>query len=87
MHRALGGVTRRRTHVTGLFTLPSGGDTSGSSRLLYSARMRELLDRLRQEFDAILIDTPPLLSVVDARILSRPYRLDRSRRPCRSDDA
>ena len=33
--------------------------------------MRELLDRLRQEFDAILIDTPPLLSVVDARILSR----------------
>ena len=69
--RVLGGVTRRRTHVTGLFTLPSGGDTSGSSRLLYSARMRELLDRLRQEFDAILIDTPPLLSVVDARILSR----------------
>jgi Mrp family chromosome partitioning ATPase len=33
--------------------------------------MAELLERFRSDFDAVLIDTPPVLSVADARILSR----------------
>ena len=61
----------RKTHIPGLFTLPSGPITADSARLLYSPRMAELLGRLCNEFDAVLIDTPPVLSVADARILSR----------------
>jgi succinoglycan biosynthesis transport protein ExoP len=61
----------RQTHVPGLFSLPSGPGNVEVSRLLHSVRMRDLLNRLRGEFDAILIDTPPVLSVADARILSR----------------
>ena len=61
----------RKTHIPGLSTLPSGPANIDAARLLYSPRMAELLDRLRHEFDAVLIDTPPVLSVADARILSR----------------
>ncbi|MBZ5782205.1 tyrosine-protein kinase, partial [Klebsiella aerogenes] len=39
----------RKTHVPGLFCLPSGPGSVTVSPLLYSARMAELLDRLRNE--------------------------------------
>jgi capsular exopolysaccharide synthesis family protein len=61
----------RKTHIPGLFTLPSGPVNVEGARLLYSTRMADLLNRLSNEFDAVLIDTPPVLSVADARILSR----------------
>jgi capsular exopolysaccharide synthesis family protein len=61
----------RETQVPGLFLLPSGAGFTGSSRLLYLHRMAELLARLRGEFDAIVIDTPPVLSLADARMISR----------------
>jgi capsular exopolysaccharide synthesis family protein len=61
----------RTTEVPGLFSIPSGLGGADAIQALYSSRMAELLDRLRQEFDAILIDTPPVLTVADARILSR----------------
>jgi len=61
----------RKTHVPGLFSMPSGPANVSVSRLLYSHRMAELIERLRSEFETIVIDTPPVLSVADARILSR----------------
>lgn len=61
----------RKTHVPRLFLLPSGPGSANVSRLLYSDRLAELLGRLRHEFDAVLIDTPPVLRVADARILSQ----------------
>jgi len=61
----------RKTHIPRLSFLPSGPGSANVSRLLYSARMVTLLERLRNEFDAVLIDTPPVLRVADARILSR----------------
>jgi Mrp family chromosome partitioning ATPase len=33
--------------------------------------MRELLDRLRSEFDFVLIDTAPTLHLADARVVGR----------------
>jgi len=41
------------------------------SELLGSSRMSELLARWRTEYDFILLDSPPVLPVTDARILSR----------------
>jgi len=61
----------RKTHVPSLFSMPSGPANPSVARLLYSDRMAELVGRLRTEFDTIVIDTPPVLSVADARILSR----------------
>src|SRR5262249_32016444 len=38
--------------------------------LLASANMRDLLDQLREQYDHIVVDTPPTLSVTDAVVLS-----------------
>jgi polysaccharide biosynthesis transport protein len=59
------------TDIPGLFVLPSGSARTNLSNLLYSPRLLELLNRCRCDFTAILIDAPPVLSVPDARILSR----------------
>jgi capsular exopolysaccharide synthesis family protein len=59
----------KRTEMPELSVLTSGPGTSSISNLLYSTRMLELLQRLRSEFDTILIDTPPMLDISDARIL------------------
>ncbi len=40
------------------------------SEMLSSPRMRELIQYLEPEFDHIIIDTPPVLSVTDAALLS-----------------
>jgi capsular exopolysaccharide synthesis family protein len=61
----------RKTHIPRLYLLPSGPGSVNLSRLLHSPRLTELLGRLRMEFDAILIDSPPVLRAADARVLSR----------------
>ena len=38
--------------------------------LLHSARVEALLERLAKDFDVVLIDTPPMLHMADARIFA-----------------
>jgi polysaccharide biosynthesis transport protein len=57
------------TKVPGLYILPSGRVQQNLSGLFHSSRMRELFARLRHEFTTILVDTPPVLRVPDARML------------------
>jgi succinoglycan biosynthesis transport protein ExoP len=54
----------------GLAILPSGHLPPDPSELLGSAAMSKLLGRLRERFDFIVIDTPPLLPVTDAAVLA-----------------
>jgi capsular exopolysaccharide synthesis family protein len=61
----------RETEISGLHILPSGPGTLSIANLLYSHRMSELLQKLRAEFDMVLIDTPPMLYISDARVLGR----------------
>lgn len=61
----------KRTEMPEVSVLTSGPSSENISNLLYSHRMLELLQRLRSEFDVILIDTPPMLDIADARILGR----------------
>ncbi len=56
------------SQVPNLSVLSSGSGSEESSGLLYSPRLRTLLDRLVNEFDVVLIDTPPILHMADARI-------------------
>lgn len=61
----------RPTELANMRVLPSGPGALSISSLLYSERMSQLLARLRREFDTIIIDTPPMLTISDARILGR----------------
>src|ERR1043166_5914078 len=60
-------IAVRETKVPNLFLLPSGA--SADERLLFTSQLRQLLRRLKDEFDMVLIDTPPLLQMSDARLM------------------
>ena len=53
-----------------LFLLPSGPLPPHPSELLGSGKMQDLVREWRKEYDHILIDTPPVLSVTDAVLLA-----------------
>ena len=60
----------RQTAVPNLWLLPAGGRRF-EPELLYSNRVAALFRRLRSEFDVVLVDSPPMLHVSDARVLGR----------------
>ena len=47
----------------------SGPVAPNPSEMLMSNKMQDLLDRVRTEYDYILIDTPPIMPVTDAAVL------------------
>jgi Mrp family chromosome partitioning ATPase len=59
------------TRVVGLSLLPSGGVATNSSELLNSPGMKAVMERLSSYADVVLVDSPPLMAVADAAILSR----------------
>ena len=60
----------RTAVLPNLFVLPAGTPPPNPAELLASANMREVLAQLRDQYDHIVIDTPPSLSVTDAVVLS-----------------
>ena len=53
-----------------LFVLTSGATVPNPSELLGSKRMREVIERMRESFDVVLFDAPPVLAATDAVLLS-----------------
>ncbi len=53
-----------------LFILPAGTPPPNPAELLASTNMKQVLDELREQFDHVVVDTPPTLSVTDAVVLS-----------------
>jgi polysaccharide biosynthesis transport protein len=54
-----------------LWLLPSGPTPPNPAELLNGARAQEIFARLRDTFDLVLIDSPPVLPVTDAVVLSK----------------
>lgn len=61
----------RKDEATGADLLPAGRLTPNSSDLLGSERMKGLLAELSARYDLVVLDSPPVLAVADARILCR----------------
>jgi polysaccharide biosynthesis transport protein len=60
----------RSTILPNLFLLPAGTPPPNPAELLASPQMKDVLVQLREEYDHIVIDTPPTLSVTDAVVMS-----------------
>ena len=60
----------RPTPVENLFLLPCGAHVSNPGMLFQSGRMHDLIEKLTEEFDFIIVDSPPILSAADAAALS-----------------
>ena len=56
--------------ITNLSLLPCGPIPPNPAEMISSLKMRELLQTLRDRYDHIVIDSPPLLKVTDPVILS-----------------
>jgi polysaccharide biosynthesis transport protein len=60
----------RSSILPNLSVLPAGTPPPNPAELLASTNMRDVLDQLRGQYDHIVLDTPPTLSVTDAVVLS-----------------
>ena len=57
------------TGIEGLDALTAGVIPPNPSELLGSERMQNILQRAKEEYDYVLIDTPPVLPVTDSLVL------------------
>lgn len=58
------------TEVPHLFVLPAGPSPVSPADVLDSKRLLGIWDGLRERFDMVLVNTPPVLAVADAAILA-----------------
>lgn len=61
----------RRDHLTTLDYIPAGAAEIHSLGLFMSEAMAGLLDRVRRDYDLIVLDAPPALAMADARVVAR----------------
>ncbi|MGZ7066326.1 MAG: CpsD/CapB family tyrosine-protein kinase, partial [Candidatus Aminicenantales bacterium] len=59
-----------KTSIEKIWIIPSGPHPPNPAELLNSKRMRDLLAKVKDRFDTVLIDTPPVLAVIDPVIVS-----------------
>jgi len=61
----------RETAVPGVMLLAGGPIPTNPAELVGSKRMKSLLEEVNEQFDMVLIDTPPIVAVTDAAILAQ----------------
>lgn len=60
----------KSTEVKDLYAIVSGPIPPNPSEMLESNRMKELIKNIKDHFDVIIIDSPPVIPVTDAMIIS-----------------
>ena len=64
-------IIQPHANLNNLYILPSGTIPPNPSELIGSPKTTELLNQLKQQFEVIIIDTPPMGIVSDAYLLAR----------------
>jgi polysaccharide biosynthesis transport protein len=60
----------KKTAVSSLDLITAGDELPNPAELLTSARLPELIESLRELYDFVVVDSPPILAVTDPAILS-----------------
>ena len=63
-------VVQQHPNLPGLYVLTSGAIPPMPAELLASEHFERLIERMREQFDYILIDAPPVLLVTDPLLLA-----------------
>lgn len=58
------------TNIENFYTIMSGPVAPNPTEILNGDRFEDLMEKLRDEFDVVIIDSPPLGSVIDAAIMA-----------------
>jgi len=66
----LEGITQTHKTLTTLDMIPSGSAPPLPADLLASDRMKQFVEKLRERYEYVIFDTPPVLSVTDPLIVS-----------------
>jgi succinoglycan biosynthesis transport protein ExoP len=61
----------KTSEIPNLYVLPCGPTPPNPAELLLSHKFQQILEGLRERFDRIILDSPPLQFVTDAAVLSR----------------
>jgi succinoglycan biosynthesis transport protein ExoP len=59
-----------KTFVENIWVVPSGPVPPNPAELLNSKKMKDMLEEASQIFDLVLLDSPPVLAVIDSVIIS-----------------
>jgi len=62
------------TEITELVVVGAGGVAHNPPRLLRSEAFANLLKMLQEQFDVVILDTPPVIAVVDAGVIAEQVR-------------
>ena len=60
-----------KTGVTGVDLIPNGPTPPNPIELLSSSKNKELLEELKQKYDLIILDCPPVLGLSDALVMTK----------------
>ena len=60
----------RPTSVENLSAMPCGPRPHNPADLLTSPRFKEMIDLVREQYDFVIVDTPPLLAVTDPSVVA-----------------
>lgn len=60
----------QKTKVENLSVLVAGPKPNNPAELLTSPRFKELIDLIRERFDFVIFDSPPVLAVTDASVIA-----------------
>ncbi len=69
-HSDLAASVKQSKNTDSLWVLTAGSLPSNPSELLGSSRMKTLVEQMRKEYEYVIFDTPPLMSVSDSTILA-----------------
>lgn len=58
------------TNIPGAYIIPEGRDVVNSMQLLNNLRFSQMIERLSERVDFVIVDTPPVGAIVDAAVVA-----------------